>query len=63
MALDLQPNAPGASSVQKVHGNGNIGSIPKFESHWKWDVHQERLQQYFVANKIEPERQVAVLFR
>jgi len=47
--------------AQMMRIYGNIVSIPEFHISGDWEMYQERLEQYFMANMIEENRQVAVL--
>lgn len=40
---------------------GSIGSMAEFDGSEEWKLYEERLEQYFLANGIEKERQVPVL--
>lgn len=40
---------------------GSIGSMAEFDGSEEWKFYEERLEQYFLANEIEKERQVPVL--
>ena len=39
----------------------NIGALIEFRIGEDWELYQERLEQYFVANFVEEQRQVSVL--
>lgn len=47
--------------MQSIHFFSTIGTLSEFRIGEDWDLYQERLMQYFVANQVAQERRVAVL--
>lgn len=67
-ALAQQQQPPSGSTlemlnrqVQNINFFSTIGSLAEFKIGDDWDLYQERLVQYFVANQVALERRVAVL--
>lgn len=44
-----------------VVNTGTVGSINQFSVNQDWEIFIERLEQYFLANKVEEDRRVPVL--
>lgn len=50
----------GPAQAVTIVNTGNVGIIDKYKISDDWEIFSERLEQYFIANRIEEERRVSV---